>query len=90
MPTEKELDLKIEAELEFPEIRAEDDPMYRRPNNAKPVVSGSLPSYEEFKLEYERREACDLPKGYSKKDYLAGFHQCYKWIRRQMLVGNDH
>lgn len=45
---------------------------------------GSLPSQEEFVKEYERRESCELPRGYSKKDYLAGFHQCWKWIHREM------
>ena len=45
-------------------------------------VEDRLPTREEFVDEYEKREAAELPKGYSKKDYLAGFHQCYEWVIR--------
>lgn len=56
----------------------------QKPPLRKTDVSGSLPTQEEFVKEYERREGCELPKGYSKKDYLAGFHQCWKWIHHEM------
>lgn len=32
---------KIETSLEYPQLRREDDPAYKSPNGAKPIVSGS-------------------------------------------------
>ena len=54
-----------------------------------------FPSFEDYKIEYERRSKCDFPHPTMQphEAYMIGFNQCYQWIRHEVLklteVKND-
>jgi hypothetical protein len=48
---------------------------------------GIFPTFEEYKIEHLRRENCNFPYPTMPPDeaYMIGFHQCYGWLRREVL-----
>lgn len=58
---------------------------YAEENELKP--KGIFPSFEDYKIEHERRSKCDFPYPTMQphEAYMIGFNQCYQWIRHEVL-----